>query len=83
MLLCEGCHGRKKALAEFSNVIGSSIINNMSEARLDINEYDEAGSLVKTYIQSFSKRSDGHVARVDVVVSSLLAFNQVPHLQDA
>jgi hypothetical protein len=43
----------------------------MSKMRLDIKEYDEAGNLIATYIQSTSKRFDGDAARVDVVVSSL------------
>ena len=46
----------------------------MSKTRLDIKEYDEAGNLVATYIQSASKRSDQNAARVDVVVSSLIGL---------
>lgn len=42
----------------------------MSDPRLDIEEYDEAGNLVATYVQSLSKRSERDVARVDVVVSA-------------
>ncbi|KAE9965889.1 hypothetical protein EG328_009313 [Venturia inaequalis] len=42
----------------------------MSEPRFDMEEYDEAGDLVASYIQSFSKRSETEVARVDVVVPS-------------
>lgn len=42
----------------------------MSEPRFDMEEYDEAGDLVASYIQSFSKRSETDVARVDVVVSA-------------
>ncbi|RDI82376.1 hypothetical protein Vi05172_g7722 [Venturia inaequalis] len=42
----------------------------MSEPRFDMEEYDEAGDLVASYIQSFSKRSETDVARVDVVVPS-------------
>lgn len=46
----------------------------MPESRLDIEEYDEAGELVATYVQSLSKRSERDAARVDVVVSCLPAF---------
>lgn len=49
----------------------------MLKARLDIKEYDEAGNLVATYIQSKSKRADGGAARVDVVVSVLFMISVV------
>ncbi|QDS76630.1 hypothetical protein FKW77_007923 [Venturia effusa] len=40
----------------------------MSKPRFDIEEYDEAGNLVATYVQSLSRRSEGEAARVDVVL---------------
>ncbi|TID15690.1 DUF647-domain-containing protein [Venturia nashicola] len=40
----------------------------MSQPRLDIEEYDEAGNLVASYIQSLSKRSERDATRVDVVL---------------
>jgi hypothetical protein len=46
----------------------------MSKTQLNMKEYDEAGNLVATYIQSISRRADGDATRVDVVVSVLLTI---------
>jgi hypothetical protein len=52
----------------------------MSKTRLDIKEYDEAGNLVATYIQSASKRSVEDAVRVDVVVSPRSLFIVFVHV---
>jgi hypothetical protein len=71
-----------KILAATSGNEAQSTTNNntMLKTRLDIKEYDEAGNLVATYIQSTSKRSVEDAVRVDVVVGSRSLFIVFVHV---